>query len=74
MSFFSSEEHVEEWEREHPEYEGAIFSVDDLQSMMGELGKQRLTDNLAPLTPDSLVEGGIREMGKSKGDFWKIPG
>lgn len=42
MNFFSSEEHVAEWEKEHPEYKGATITLDQAHKYITFVGRDRL--------------------------------
>jgi hypothetical protein len=68
MEFFSSEEHVKEWEKEHPELGSDIVTIEQGLAIITAFGGSRLDyDYEAPL--DILLNTG--QFGLDR-DFWKM--
>ncbi len=69
MTFFSSEEHIKEWEQEHPELKGSTIGTDQGLGFILTLGGTRGEYNYAPLTPKEIHQA-FERYGFA-GDFWK---
>jgi hypothetical protein len=68
MEFFSSEEHVKEWEKEHPELGSDIVIMEQGLAIITAFGGSRLDyDYEAPL--DLMLN--TAKFGLDR-DFWKI--
>jgi len=68
MEFFSSEEHVKEWEKEHPELESDIVTMEQGLAMITAFGGRRLDyDYEAPLGEmANMAQFGLDR------DFWRM--
>jgi len=68
MQFFSSEEHVREWVKEHPDLDSDIVTMEQGLAFMTAFGGSRLDyDYEAPL--DVMLNAA--QFGLDR-DFWKI--
>ena len=71
MTFFRSEEHIGEWEREHPELKGSTISLDQGLGLILTFGATRGDYNYAPLDASEMRQA-FEQFGFA-GDFWKPP-
>lgn len=68
MQFFSSEEHVREWVKEHPELDSDIVTMEQGLAVITAFGGSRLDyDYEAPLD----VMANMAQFGLDR-DFWKL--
>jgi hypothetical protein len=71
MTFFSSEEHIKEWEQEHPEFRGSTIDMEQGLGFILTLGATRGDYNYAPLAPTEVHQAFERY--GFVGEFWKLP-
>jgi hypothetical protein len=69
MSFFSSEEHIKEWEQEHPELKGSTISPEQGLGLVLKAADTRGDYNYAPITREDLYQA-FEHYG-FVGEFWK---
>ena len=72
MTFFSSEEHVKEWEQEHADLKGSTISLDQGLGLILSFGATRGDYHYTPLDPEEIRQAFERY--GFVGDFWKFSG
>jgi hypothetical protein len=71
MTFFSSEEHIKEWEQEHPELKGSAIGLQQGLGFIMTFGGGREDYDYAPLAPEQVNQA--LERWGFVGEFWKLP-
>jgi len=69
MTFFSCEEHIKEWEQEHPEFKGSTIGMDQGLGFILTVGGTRGDYNYFPITLNERDQA-LERCGLA-GDFWK---